>query len=486
MRKIIQALIIFIVSASFFAWGEGTTAVNFLRIGTGAKASGMGEAQVAISNSVDSVYWNPAGLALVTNTEISLMHLIYWQGISSEYAAVAFPVDKIGVFGIGFNYLGSGDINKTVETPGDYDITGAFSYTAYAGTLSYANRFVLGNLPLNLGASVKIVGDKIEEDLALGAVLDAGAILEVSKAFYLGLMVNNIGITYTKSIPMPTQLKLGLGLSTNDFEKNHFILGAVDAVLPFDAPMKFNTGIEYSFQKTFFLRLGYKINYPLENLTAGAGFRLMIDKTQYELNYSFTPGLEDVGTSHRISLLIRMDQTIARNTGETEGGNVPALKPQYTKYDLVEVKTPEKLVPVKNISLRPEYLNAASEAVRAAFKNSEKFDIIESANIEEKLKSGNLPLFTCAVKECAVEAGKVLNAEHIVVGTAKNVDKKIEVALMIVDVETGKAILAERKFDSAELMAEGLKKVVAQIAAMKKFQEKKRVIAILDLQEVTK
>ena len=474
-----------VVSASFCAGGEGTTAVNFLRIGTGAKASGMGEAQVAVTDSVDSVYWNPAGLALVNSIEISLMHLIYWEGISSEYAACAFPIPKFGVIGVGFNYLSSGLINKTIETPGDFDITGDFSYAAFAGTLSYGNKFMFNRMPLYLGASVKMVGDRIEEDSAIGAVIDAGAILELNKSSYLGLLVNNIGITYSMSLPMPMQIKLGAGLSTS-FETNHFLLGAVDVVYPLDSSLKFNAGVEYSFQKTFFLRVGYKINYPLENLTAGAGFRLLIDKTQYELNYSFTPGLNDVGTSHRISLLIRMEQGKGIDTGETEGALTPAPRIQLTKYDVNREKVAEKLLSVKGSNDKANYNVTISDAVRSAFKDACAFEIFEGAKIDELLKAKKMQLFGCTTKECAVEAGKVLGVDYVIIGTVKNPDKKMEMSLKIIDSETGKAFLADRKFESEDVMAEGLQKIVAQISAMKKFQEKKRSIAILDLQDITK
>jgi len=308
VRRLILFAVILFVAGFMYAGGAGTTAANFLRIGTGAKASGMGEAQVAISDNVDSVYWNPAGLALVKNTEISLMHLIYWQGISYEYAAIALPIKKIGTFGICFDYLSSGLIDKTTEnaTGSDYTLDGSFSYLAFAGTISYGNKFVIEKMPMNLGVSIKIVGDKIEDDLVLGAGLDIGMTSEIIKNGYFGAAINNIGVTFAKSALLPMQLKVGGGYLLDIFGKDHLVLGAADAVFPFDSSIKLNAGAEYSFQKTFFIRVGYKINYDLENLTAGAGFRINIERTQFELNYSYTPGFEDIGTSHRISLLVRL------------------------------------------------------------------------------------------------------------------------------------------------------------------------------------
>src|SRR3989339_1333251 len=137
VRRLILFAVILFVAGFMYAGGAGTTAANFLRIGTGAKASGMGEAQVAISDNVDSVYWNPAGLALVKNTEISLMHLMYWQGINYEYAAIALPIKKIGTFGLSLDYLSTGLIDKTIEnlTGSDYTVVGSFTYKAFGGAI---------------------------------------------------------------------------------------------------------------------------------------------------------------------------------------------------------------------------------------------------------------------------------------------------------------------------------------------------------------
>ena len=41
----------------------GTSAGNFLKIGVGARAVGMGEAFVAVANDPSTIYWNPAGVA---------------------------------------------------------------------------------------------------------------------------------------------------------------------------------------------------------------------------------------------------------------------------------------------------------------------------------------------------------------------------------------------------------------------------------------
>ena len=52
----------------------GTTAAQFLKIGIGARALGMGGAYSAVSNDVTALYWNPAGLSSSKKNGIILDH----------------------------------------------------------------------------------------------------------------------------------------------------------------------------------------------------------------------------------------------------------------------------------------------------------------------------------------------------------------------------------------------------------------------------
>ncbi|MBN1638193.1 MAG: UPF0164 family protein, partial [Ignavibacteriales bacterium] len=53
----------------------GTTAANFLKIGAGARAIGMGGAYTALSDDIYSVYYNPAGIARTEGTgQVSFNH----------------------------------------------------------------------------------------------------------------------------------------------------------------------------------------------------------------------------------------------------------------------------------------------------------------------------------------------------------------------------------------------------------------------------
>ena len=52
----------------------GTTALDYLEQGMGARAIGMGRAYSALSEGADSLFWNPAGLAQSDSAEVLLNH----------------------------------------------------------------------------------------------------------------------------------------------------------------------------------------------------------------------------------------------------------------------------------------------------------------------------------------------------------------------------------------------------------------------------
>ena len=62
---------------------------EFLAIGVGARALGMGNAYVAVTDDVTSGYWNPAGLTAMSSPyQVGLMHSEYFAGVAKyDYAS---------------------------------------------------------------------------------------------------------------------------------------------------------------------------------------------------------------------------------------------------------------------------------------------------------------------------------------------------------------------------------------------------------------
>ncbi|RKZ05995.1 hypothetical protein DRQ25_14900, partial [Candidatus Fermentibacteria bacterium] len=70
MKSILAALIVFAFSNSSGAKYAG----EFLYVGAGARALGMGGAFCAVADDASAGYWNPSGLFLINGQEAQFMH----------------------------------------------------------------------------------------------------------------------------------------------------------------------------------------------------------------------------------------------------------------------------------------------------------------------------------------------------------------------------------------------------------------------------
>ncbi|MEM6801719.1 MAG: hypothetical protein AAF696_09985 [Bacteroidota bacterium] len=179
---------------------------EFLRIGIGARAFGMGNAQIAAADDVTAGYWNPAGLAAegaLEYPEVALMHASYFANIANyNYLGFSIPVDTASNrrFAVTLIRMGIDDIPNTlqlVQPDGsiDYSKVESFSVTNLAGFFSYAwsPRSVKG---LSLGANVKLIYRGVGRfGNAWGFGLDLAAKYKVG-ALDLGLVVTDATRTY--------------------------------------------------------------------------------------------------------------------------------------------------------------------------------------------------------------------------------------------------------------------------------------------------
>ncbi len=67
---------------------------EFLNIGSGARALGMGGTTVATASDATAGYWNPAGLSYTRdNPSVTAMHAEYFSGVGKyDYAAAVIPL----------------------------------------------------------------------------------------------------------------------------------------------------------------------------------------------------------------------------------------------------------------------------------------------------------------------------------------------------------------------------------------------------------
>ncbi|OGF45281.1 MAG: hypothetical protein A2231_11155 [Candidatus Firestonebacteria bacterium RIFOXYA2_FULL_40_8] len=274
----------------FAANGIATSGGTFLKLPAGARASGMGEAFTAIADDATAVYWNPAGLNLINNISVSLMHSIWFEGMTYDWISGVLPTD-LGKFGLGFQYMNYGSI---LETNVDGLDLGTYYPADYSIYLSYGAE--LGGVKLGLTAKyitlgVKNYTTKFAGDFGLLAPFEMFGL----KA-RLGMAIHNFGVSsifVNEKEPLPTTENIGAAVwLTPDWTIS------AEAVIPFDNVIGFAAGTEFSVKLADNIKIsgrtGYYSRSDPDNLTFGAGIKI----DNISVDYAFEP-FGDLGDTHR-------------------------------------------------------------------------------------------------------------------------------------------------------------------------------------------
>ncbi len=298
-----------------YASDPGTTGANFLKIGVGPRAVGMGEAQVAICNDVTSVFWNPAGLVSIPTQEVSFIYSLWLESISSQYFGYTYPHPTIGTFAGSINYL---SMDKIQGYDADGDETGKVTVYDLSGVLSYARELPYG---INGGINLKFIQQKLEKESSFAFGVDMGVIgglgrwLKVKgmEELTVGLNLQNLGskVKFQKEKGnLPLNFKFGVGLRKEIFGDPLII--AIDGNLPNDNDFYGSLGIEYWVRDLIGLRLGYKSGQDLGNgLSFGGGIKVNVFQLDYALVH-----FGELGYTHRIGVVTRFGKEARVNKSE--------------------------------------------------------------------------------------------------------------------------------------------------------------------------
>ena len=292
---ILSIILIMTILPIHAADNPANTGLAFLKLGAGSRAVGMGEAYVAVANDASATYWNPAGLANLSGTELLFTHNRWLQDITNEFAAVGFRMGK-NAFGISFMSNTIGGIERRVKASAEpLDVLTAHDIMF---GLSYARE--LGER-LRLGTTVKYLYQKIYIESASGFAVDLGLQFATPvPGLKSGIVVQNFGVMselQKESTKLPQTIRLGLAYQLPVQILNGEFLLATDWIKILNSASHLNFGFEYNFIKYFALRFGYQTGFEDKGIHGGFG----VSFNRYRLDYAFVPFTSDLGNSHRIS-----------------------------------------------------------------------------------------------------------------------------------------------------------------------------------------
>ena len=292
-----------------------TTGYQFLEIGVGARAMGMGEAFIAVVDDASAVYYNPAGLTGLPGTQVTLDYVQYVADINYAFAGIAFPAGRLGGYwGVGLYVLDAGDILKTTYADPYGEAGETFGAQDFAASLSYGRHLTDR---FSIGGTVKYITERLEETRSTVWAADIGTSYNTGfRGFTISMVITNFGpdgqVQYKDAegfqgddTPLPINFKFGAAIRMLDGGVHRAILSA-EGSHPADNLEKYQGGVEYWFNDLLALRVGAKFNYDVGGLTAGFGVRIPWGE---ERDLRFDYGYQEfgiLGTPHRYSLTITL------------------------------------------------------------------------------------------------------------------------------------------------------------------------------------
>jgi hypothetical protein len=320
-RKILLLLILVLINGSaksqlipnLGGQRTGTSSLQFLKIGSSARATGMGESFVAVSDDISALNYNPAGLVLFNENGLMFTHTVWFVDTRLEHLGGVYHFGGNNALGISVNSLSTEDMKVTTEfNPegnGDY-----FRYYDLSAGLSYARKFTD---QFCFGITLKYVEESMGElkmrtvlgDLAtyyktgLGttrfAVVISNFGAQVAPTGSVDLINGRTADSFQK-FPPPTVFKIGFAFEPW-MNKNNRITTSIQLNSPNDNAENLSLGAEYAYKDFFMIRGGYKINVDAETYSLGAGFKVPVSFAKVSLDYSLAQ-YSELGFSHRLSL----------------------------------------------------------------------------------------------------------------------------------------------------------------------------------------
>jgi len=287
----------------------GQAGMEFLEIGTSARAEGMGGAVTGIDMGSASMFYNPAGLVNPNGAHgdvfLGRTNWIADIAVNSASASYVTPWVTVGVSGMAVDY-GSipgrqQNAAGTITTTGDVDVSSAAFGLGVAKAVTdkfqvgVTGKFVSEKLGLSVGSTENLL------------VFDAGTLYRTGLAgSVLSMSVKNFSRQakhQDSGYDLPMAFRIGVAMDVLNLAgiegKSQSLVVSTDALHPRDRAEEAILGLEYNFSKMVYLRgaarlgrnyTGDKTDNPaaVSIASLGAGLRYKLGPSDLSANYSWS------------------------------------------------------------------------------------------------------------------------------------------------------------------------------------------------------
>lgn len=333
-RSISLAALLLAAAIPVSSTAQDKYAGEFMKLGVGARALGMGGAFASVADDASAIYWNPAGLTFLRGGQALGMHAEQFGGeVGHDFLSAAYPLQgrgeaPKGIVGFAWSRVAIDDIEVTTdglldyggdglpgtgdpgEGNGEHDPGEVFDYGAFRME-SNANQAFYFSYARNLsdrfsiGGNVKLLRVDLVGTNATGVGADLGLMYQASSSFTFGLLAQDVTTTRIswdtghRETVAPT-IVVG-SYYARPFGGFGVVSVAADVSMATDgrseasqlgAGADFRGGLEYWYDRKVALRVGTDAG----ELTAGTGIRW----NDFGVDYAFLSH-SDLDSTHRVS-----------------------------------------------------------------------------------------------------------------------------------------------------------------------------------------
>ncbi len=256
---------------------------------SGAKATALGGAFSSLADDTSALYWNPAGMAWDTSSQIQTTYNQWFLDTFFQDLGAVFPTSW-GALGARVSYVNFGSFDNRNQFG---SVQGSQTPQAWNGSLGGAVHW--GKLALGLSLDA---GEESFTDYGVsGFGADLGALYrEKWGSFSAG--VRDVG--GANGYALPTEFYLGGSGILGSYNSQFHLL--TDVTFP-DGPVVFHHGLEWAYEQVVFLRVGFQwITQPLQTQDqAGFGGGMGVRLGDFQLDYSIV-SYGDLGITNKAAV----------------------------------------------------------------------------------------------------------------------------------------------------------------------------------------